>query len=108
MRRSFWKIWTKTNTKKKALEVFLRLLKRAGRTAEVLSVELYPKIDGHVIRFTIYLESETWNDQIVEIIGIGQSIAHDWSLTGSISSDPGESSSKVCDSGVAGIEWSFQ
>ena len=108
MKNVQWKIWTRTNTEKKAREVLSRVLKRMGRQAQVVSVEPCPKINGHVIRFIIELESDGWNDQIIEAFRIGQRAAAGWSLIGSVIDDPGGWSSSVSDSGVVAMEWSFR
>lgn len=111
-RTTFWKIWTRTNSEEKALKVLNRLLNSMGRTAQVISVDphLEPeaKLNGHIVRFSIALESENWNDQIIECFCIGQRVAYGWGLMGNVIDDPGGCSSTVSDSGVAGIEWSFR
>jgi len=108
MRNVLWKIWTRTNTEKKALEVLSRVLKLMGKPAQIISIEPYPKINGYVIRFSIELETENWNDQIIESFRIGQCAASGWCLTGNVIDDPGGWASKVSDSGVEAIEWSFR
>jgi hypothetical protein len=102
-----WKIWTRTTTEKKALEVYRRALKRMGKQAQLVSIEPYPKINGHVILFEIELESEAWNDRIIEAIRLGQTIASGWILTGNVIDDPGGWASRVNDSGVENMEWSL-
>lgn len=108
MRNTFWKIWTKTNNEKNATNVLRRVLKKMNRQAQIVSLEPYPNISGHVLRFVIELESETWNDQIIECFHTGEKVAYSWSLTGNVADDPGGFSSKVGDCGVEAIKWSFR
>ena len=90
------------------MNVLRRVLKKMNREAQIVSLEPYPKINGHVLRFVIELESEAWNDGIVECFRLGQTVASSWSLYGDVVSDPSGCSSNVSDSGVDSIEWSFR
>ena len=103
-----WTFWIKATTEDKATKVFARVLARAERTAQNVEIEPYPKIGGFVIRFRIEFESATRNDQIVEAIYIGQSMATQWMLFGNITDDPSAWSSHCHEPGVIAIEWKLQ
>jgi hypothetical protein len=108
MPKSLWKIWTRSSKEKNSMEVFRRLLKKMDRQAEIISIEPYPKINGYVIQFSIKIESDSWNDQIIEAFLIGQRVASGGALTGNVIDDPGGWSSDVSDSGVHSITWSLR
>src|SRR3954453_5119780 len=74
--RSFRKMWTEAKSEEKALRVFERVRRTLGREALDRSVEPYPKITGFVVAFWIELESQAWNDSVVEVIALGQGVGY--------------------------------
>jgi hypothetical protein len=68
-------------------------------------VEPYPKIPGSLVVFCVVLESEAWNDCVVELIELGQRVGRGWILSGDILGDPSGWSNKPRVSGVKAIEW---
>lgn len=72
-----------------------------------MSVEPEEK-EGYLVSFRIELESEGWNDAIIECFCLGQQVASGWCLLGSIQDDPGGFSNHVSDSGVETLEWSLR
>jgi len=57
--------------------------------------------------FITYLESDQWNDAVVETIGLGQRVGYGWLLYGSIYDDPSGWSNRTNVSGVESIKWSL-
>ncbi|HEY2292896.1 MAG TPA: hypothetical protein VGM86_19510 [Thermoanaerobaculia bacterium] len=102
---SVWKIWVNARTEAKARILLSRVLKKMHCTAEVRWIEPYPKIDGFVVCFSIPVESQRWNDAIVETIERGQRFAHGWDLDGSIYENPEAASNRTSISGVVMAEW---
>lgn len=102
---SVWKIWVDARTETKARVLLSRVLKKMRCTAEVRWIEPYPKINGFVVCFSISIESQRWNDAVVETIELGQRFAHGWGLGGGIYQDPEACSNRTSISGVVMAEW---
>jgi hypothetical protein len=103
--RSLWKVWTEARSEDKALRVFERVRRILGREALDRTVEPYPKITGFVVAFWVELESQAWNDSVVELIGLGQRVGHGWILSGDILVDPSGWSNEPSVSGARSIRW---
>jgi hypothetical protein len=103
--RSYWKMWTEAKSEEKVLRVFERVRRNLGREALDLSIEPYPKITGFVVAFWIELESQTWNDSVVEVIALGQRVGRQWTLSGDILTDTDGWSNESSVSGVRSIQW---
>ena len=103
--RSFWKIWTEAKSEEKALRVSERVRCNLGREVLDRSVEPYPKIRGFVVAFWIELESQAWNDSVVEVIALGQRVGYQWTLSGDILTDTSGWSNEAGVSGVRSIQW---
>ena len=103
--RPFWKMWTEAKSEEKALRVFERFRRNLGREARDWSVEPYPKIAGFVVAFWIELETQTWNDSVVEVIALGQRVGYQWTLSGDILTDTDGWSNESNVSGVRSIQW---
>jgi hypothetical protein len=103
--RSYWKMWTEAKSEEKALRVFERVRRNLGREALDRTVEPYPKITGFVVAFWIELESQAWNDSVVEVIALGQRVGHQWTLSGDILTDMDGWSNESSVSGVRSIQW---
>jgi hypothetical protein len=98
-------MWTEAKSEEKALRVFERVRHNLGREALDRSVEPYPKIAGFVVAFWIELESQAWNDSVVEVIALGQRVGYQWTLSGDILTDTDGWSNKPSVSGVSSIQW---
>jgi hypothetical protein len=103
--RSLWKIWVEAKSEEKALRVSERVRHLLGREAVDQDIEPDPKIAGFLVVFWVELESEVWNDCVVELIELGQRIGHEWLLCGDILADPSGWSKKPRVPGVRAIEW---
>ena len=103
--RSFWKMWTEAKSEEKALRVFERVRGNLGREALDRGVEPYPKIMGFVVAFWIELESQAWNDSVVEVIALGQRVGYQWTLSGDILTGTDGWSNESNVSGVRSIQW---
>jgi hypothetical protein len=103
--RSLWKFWTDARTEAKALRVFERVQRALGREVLDLCVEPYPKIGGFVVTFWVELESQAWNDSVVELIELGQRVGYGWILSGRVLAEPEGWSNESSVSGVKSIQW---
>ena len=105
MTTSFWKIWITAKSEEKALRVFEGALAHMNCCARNIIIEPYAKINGFVIRFEIELESEDWNDRVVEVAAKGQRIAVGWILCGDIEQDGSGWSNEIKLPGAVSMEW---
>lgn len=103
--RSLWKLWVEAKSEDKALRLFERVRHVLGREAVDQGVEPYPEIRGFLVVFKVELESEAWNDCVVELIELGQRVGYGWILSGEVLSDPSSWSDKPRVSGVKAFEW---
>ncbi len=103
--RSFWRMWTEAKSEEKALRGFELVRGKLGREALDQSVEPYPKITGFVVAFWIELESQAWNDSVIEVIALGQRVGYQWTLSGDILTDTEGWSNEPTVSGVRSIQW---
>ncbi|MBV9927872.1 MAG: hypothetical protein JOZ96_22825 [Acidobacteria bacterium] len=104
---SLWKMWVDARTEEKALKLCERVLERMGRDASDKRAEPYPKTGGFVVSFAVGLEHAEWNDAVVEVIALGQRVAHGWALSGSIEDDPDGWSNRTSVAGVESIQWTL-
>lgn len=103
--RSYWKMWTEAKSQEKALRVFERVRGRLDREALDRTVDPYPKIMGFVVAYWIEMESQSWNDSVVEVIGLGQRVGYQWALSGNVLTDMDGWSNESSVSGVRSIQW---
>jgi hypothetical protein len=102
---SLWKIWVEAKSEGQARRVSERARRILGREAVDQRVEPYPKPPGLLVVFCVALESEAWNDCVVEPIELGQRLGRGWILSGDILGDPSGWSNNPRVSGVKAIEW---
>lgn len=99
-------VWANTNSENAARKVYGWLQHRLGRETEHLSFEPYWKIEGcWIIGFQIALSSTTWNDAVVEAIGLGQRIGRGWILSGDVYSQLDGWSNEPSVPGVRALHW---
>ena len=55
--------------------------------------------------FWVELESQAWNDSVVELIELGQRVGYRWILGGDILVEPDGWSNESSVSGVRSIQW---
>ncbi len=103
--RSSWSVFTEPRAEAKALAVFERVLRELGGEPWNRSIEPYPKTGSFVIRFEIELGGGAWNDCVVEVIEMGQRVAHAWTLTGDIRDDPSGWSNEPTTPGIKAVTW---
>ncbi|WP_165248253.1 hypothetical protein [Paludisphaera soli] len=102
--RSFWKIWTDARSEAKTLRLFEQVRRNLDREALDRSIEPYPKLQGFVAAFWVEPEGGTWNDQVVEVIALGQRVGYGWRLSGDILTDVDGWSNESNVSGVRSIQ----
>ncbi len=102
---SSWNLWVTTKNKEKAQRLYSKVIEQMGRAAQLCSIEPYPKIDGFVVSFKIELDSQQWNDAVVETISLGQRFAYAWHLTGEIEGSPEATSHQTNIPGVVMAAW---
>jgi hypothetical protein len=102
-----WRVWSDATSEKSARVVAIRFLRKLGRSADGLTFEAYPKTGGWTF-FDTRLEGATWNDEVVDVIALGQRVAYHWSLSGDVrqSVEGWSTSSRI--SGVTALEWWLQ
>lgn len=105
---SHWVIWVDTPHHEKAGKFLDRIARRMERKPTRVEMEPYPKTGGYRVAFTIELEAKGWNDCLVETLFLGQCVASDWHLGGSVLDDAFGVSQKARDSGVRMIEWQLR
>lgn len=105
---SHWTIWTDSKREQSSVVQLQKVAALMGRTPIRHGLIAYPKTGGHKVSFDVALEATRWNDAVVECIDLGQRVARDWGLTGSVLEDAGASSTSTSVSGVAMIEWGLR
>jgi hypothetical protein len=102
--KAAWRIFIESAKETKAVKVFARFCGELGVSIDGLVLEPYHK-GGYVASFETQLESDQWNDCVVEIIALGQRVAYQWLITGSVhdSLDGWSSDSRV--SGITNVWW---
>jgi len=102
---SFWRIWCDAHTQPKAFKLYNRVIDALEREVTLHSIEPYSKINGFVIDFELPLNSEAWNDAVVEVIELGQHFAVGWQLFGTIQHDLDAISNQTSITGVVMAQW---
>jgi hypothetical protein len=100
-----WNVWSDAKSEKNARHVAKWLISELARPVEQLTFGPYPKTGGWTFSFQMRLSGASWNDQIVDLIALGQRVAHGWILTGDISRDPQGWSNDARVTGVTSIQW---
>ncbi|MEO6046525.1 MAG: hypothetical protein ABIQ57_03530 [Candidatus Kapaibacterium sp.] len=70
-------------------------------------IERYPKINGFAVMLSVRINSEAWNDAVVEAIDHGQRVGSGWLLGGSIYEDARGWCNRSSVSGVVCMEWNL-
>ncbi|MEP7219543.1 MAG: hypothetical protein ABI876_11540 [Bacteroidota bacterium] len=70
-------------------------------------IEPYPKINGFAVMLSVRINSEAWNDAVVEAIDHGQRVGSGWLLGGSIYEDARGWCNRSSVSGVVCMEWNL-
>ena len=98
---SSWKLWATAATPEKARRVLRDVLRRMSAEAADVQVEPYPKIDGHVVRFSIELVEVDYADAVVAVLALGQRVGRGWTLSGFIGEELDMSTDSVSVTGAA-------
>src|SRR5260221_411205 len=76
-----WSAWINAKSEKAARKVNGWLQRQLGRDLLKLSMSRYGQAgDCWVVSFHISLASQNWNDQVVEVIALGQQVGRAWML----------------------------
>lgn len=106
--RATFKIWTDAKSKVAAERVFERAIQQLGRVPQSHRVEPYPKTGGYVWQGELEIECTSWENCVVEIIGLGQQLCYAWTLSGDIQQEVSGWSSQARVVGVKAAEWTLQ
>ena len=100
-----WSVFSSAKSERAARKVYKWFQERLG--CEVLDVSFapYPKTGGWTFTGTTPLNGATWNDQVVEALGLGQCVGYMWTLTGNVRYRLSGWSNQPSVSGVTAIEW---
>ena len=102
---SRWTIWIDTKTAAKCSALLDRLAVAWGRELKNLDVRLDANSGIHKASCTVALEATSWNDAVVEVISLGQSIGYAWSLRGSVLDDVAGDCMAGRIAGIEGLQW---
>lgn len=105
--RSHWRVWLNTDSETKARTVLKWFFERLGREPADTTIEPYSKTGGFVAAFVLEMEAIAWNDQVVEVIALGERVGRGWILTGDVFRAPDGWSNEASVSGVTSIGWSL-
>jgi hypothetical protein len=103
--QAHWSVWSDATSEVSARRVATRLLRQLGRPANQVTFSPYPKTSGWMFTFQTDLEGGTWNDHVVDVVELGQRVAHAWSLSGDVRRSPEGWSTKARIAGVTAIQW---
>ena len=81
---SRWKAWTPATTREKALRVAAPLVEKLGGDDSSLTIEPYPKTNGHVMSFTVRFEDGPWAEVILAVLRRAQSVGYGWGISGRV------------------------
>lgn len=102
---SRWTIWIDAKTEAKCSDLLDRLAVALQRTLKDLDVRLDPNTGSHKASCTVALEATSWNDAVVEVISLGQSVGYAWSLRGSVRDDLQGDCMSGRIAGIEGLQW---
>ena len=74
-----WRLWVDCRDQRKSHKVLKRVSETTGR--EPLNLRIVKDEEVHQISFAVELESNSWNDAVVEAIALGLRIAHRWRIS---------------------------
>lgn len=100
-----WTVWCDAKQEKSARKVAHRLLRKLDRDVQSLAFAPYPKTGGWTFTFSAPLMGTTWSEWVVDAVALGQRVGYQWTLYGSVLSDPSAWSARSRISGVTAAEW---
>ncbi len=100
-----WSVFSSAKSEQKARKVYNWFRERLGREVLDVSFAPYPKTGGWTFTGRTPLYGSTWNDQVVEAIGLGQCVGYGWRISGDVRDSPSGWSNEPSVSGVTAIEW---
>lgn len=105
---SNWTIFVDAKTREKAEKVLTRAAGNLGRGLVAVGIESYEKTGGYKITFRVELESNSWNDAVVETLVLGQQVGSRWQLWGHVLEEWGAVASESSISGIQTIMLEIQ
>jgi len=100
-----WTVWVDAKTGTECTSLLDRLAVAWGRKLKAVDVRWDSNTNAHKASFTVPLEAASWNDAVVEVIALGQSVGYAWSLRGSVLDDVAGDCMKSRIAGINGLQW---
>jgi hypothetical protein len=74
--QAHWNVWSDAKSEKSVRHVAKWLVRELARPAEQLTFAPYPKTGGWTFSFQTQLLGASWNDQVVDLIALGQRVGY--------------------------------
>lgn len=101
---SDWRLLLAAKTNDKAHRILRNVTGELGRSLD--NIRLQRDWDSrHTVSFTLTHRENSWNDAVVEVIRLGQLLAAEWRITGTVAYDLTAHSRKATMPGVESIQW---
>lgn len=105
--RSYWTLQCNAKNEKNAATLFNRVVKLLQ--AEVIQEELLANAGaGYTIKWELSHQKKSWNDYLVEVLQLAQTIGNGWLITGDVRQECSAWCNRPRVSGVQTIEWSIR
>ena len=102
--KSQWKIWCETKNINTANNLLLKVKKQLSTIVLDETLAPYEK-GGFVISFWVNHPCVSWNDYVVEVIALGQSLGRNWGINGDITQQVDGWSNESSIPGIQSIQW---